>query len=76
MITFILTVEEDQDNGVLDTNGTVVGLKANHREEEMMGGVLKAIEKYCVKERMPVTGGKFVRTEWPMVSEEQNGQGH
>jgi hypothetical protein len=65
-----LTIEEGQD--ALDTNGTVVGLKASRREEELMGGLMKAIERYCVRERMPVTGGAFTRTEWPV--EKKNGK--
>jgi hypothetical protein len=64
MITFVLTIEESE--AALETNGTVVGLKASRREEELMGGLMKAIERYCVKERMPVSGGAFVRSEWPI----------
>jgi hypothetical protein len=72
MLTFVLTVEEDELNGVLDANGTLVGLKANRREEEMMAGLLKAIERYCTKERMPINGGKFMRTEWPFENNDNN----
>lgn len=65
MVTFVLTVEEDQLNGKIEANGTVVGLKGTKAEEELVGGLIVAIEEYCVKERMPIAGGEFLRTAWP-----------
>jgi hypothetical protein len=72
IITIVLTVEElnGSKEQTLDTNGTVVGLKPTKQEEEMARALVGAVENYLVRIRMPVTGGQFIRSDWPI---RQNG---
>jgi hypothetical protein len=62
MINFLITVEES--DGAVECGGVVVGYgKASPPEEDMMRGLLDAVETYFTITRS-VSGARFVRRDW------------